>query len=169
MVKCSECGYLAARNKDTRNLEEVEFKARQDGVLRTHRHEYMPVCFNMAVSFEEEVGRLRKVPEYATEKKDAYGQTTWPTVEHLIKIVLNEERECQSFTKWHQGSTPKEHREMLDRQEMLKWQADREDADRKWRTRQQWVMVIVAGIFTILGAILGGIIVLLAKVFPSFT
>jgi hypothetical protein len=161
MVKCSECGFLAIRNAETRNLEEVEFKPRQSGdigKLGVQRYVLIPVCFAMVANFDEEIEELRKSPEY-TEKRNGYGQVTWPQWSTFVKVVLNKERECESFTRWHQGFTPKEHREMLDRQEMLKWQADREDADRKWRTRQRWYMVIIAGIFTILG----GVIALLAR------
>ena len=65
------------------------------------------------------------------------------------------------------GFSPKEHREMMDREWMLKWQADREEADRKWREKQrqedkQWrrielivigiIGVLVAGGFAVLGA-----------------
>ena len=61
----------------------------------------------------------------------------------------------------------KEHREMMDRDRMLQWQAQREDADREWRERQRnddkrWrrielivigvIGVLVAGGFAILGA-----------------
>jgi hypothetical protein len=31
MVRCSECGFLAARNIDTRNLDEVEEEFRRNG------------------------------------------------------------------------------------------------------------------------------------------
>jgi hypothetical protein len=55
--------------------------------------------------------------------------------------VLQKERLCESFTKWHQGFSPKEHREMMDREEWRKWQAS-----------QNWKLVIVAGVFALLGA-----------------
>jgi len=41
--------------------------------------------------------------------------------------------ECPDFTPWFLGFTPKEHREILDRQKLLEWQATREDEDRRWR------------------------------------
>ncbi len=43
---------------------------------------------------------------------------------------------------------------MMDRERMQKWQMEREEADRKWRSKEQWQLVIVAGIFTLLGAII---------------
>ena len=76
---------------------------------------------------------------------------------------MNQERECTFFTKWQQGFTPKEHREMIDRQAMLKWQTEREDIDKKWQIQQRWFMVVVAGIFTIIGGVIGAIIVLVTS------
>jgi hypothetical protein len=63
--------------------------------------------------------------------------------------------------EWHQGFTPKEHQEMIDRDKMLKWQADREDADKKWQTKQLWMMAIIAGVFTILGGVIAAVISIL--------
>ena len=170
MAKCSKCGYLAARNKDTRNLEEVEFASRQSGDLRTNRYDYMPVCFAMAVSFDEEVARLREEPQYATEKRDAYGQTIWPRVRDLIEVVLDAERQCKSFAEWHQGSTPKEHQETLDRKAMLEWQAKREDADREWREKQEkkrseeeWKRYAFLAIMTIIGVIIGVLLTVITR------
>lgn len=57
---------------------------------------------------------------------------------------FNRERSCESFVGWQQGSTPKEHMEMKDREE-----------ERKWRSRQDWKLIVVAGIFTIVGGLLG--------------
>ena len=47
---------------------------------------------------------------------------------------------------------------MMDREKMLEWQLEREEADRKWRSKQDWKLIIIAGIFTMLGAIIGTII-----------
>ena len=52
------------------------------------------------------------------------------------KKVIHDLRECKKFTPWHQGFTPKEHQEMLDRQWMLKHQAKVDRRDRKWREDQ---------------------------------
>jgi hypothetical protein len=72
---------------------------------------------------------------------------------------------CDEFTEWQQGSSPKEHREMMDRKEMLKWQADREDADKKWREQQEqkhsteeWHRYIFVGILGIVAVIIGVIL-----------
>lgn len=72
---------------------------------------------------------------------------------HFLEVT-NKDRQCELFTKWRQGLTPKEHQEMIDREWMIKHQEEREDADKRWRRNQDWKLVIVAGIFTILGSLL---------------
>jgi len=77
--------------------------------------------------------------------------------------AIQKERICEQFTKWRQGSTPKEHQKMIDREARLKWQSEREDADKRWRDDQRrqdkkWriveliILVVSAGLFTWLGA-----------------
>jgi hypothetical protein len=143
MVKCSECGYLASRDVNSRQLEETEQEIRETGsevpVFNTGkilgRYE-PPICF-------------RSSPDYK-----AFPLSPMDTHTKAIKLEIQRERDCDLFTTWQQGFTPKEHREMLDRKEMLKWQAEREDADRKWRSKQEWNFVIIAGGFTLLGAMI---------------
>lgn len=102
MAKCVDCGFLAARNKETRQLHEVERSA--DGSIDYNQYGtgYMaiydnPICFARAVNLPS---------QYGTEP---------------IRQVLERERDCKPFTKWQQGFTPKEHREMIDRDKMHKW------------------------------------------------
>jgi len=59
-----------------------------------------------------------------------------PNAEELLSL-LQSERDCAEFTPWCQGFTPKEHQEMLDRQRLLEWQAERENADHRWREDQR--------------------------------
>jgi len=74
--------------------------------------------------------------------------------EEKCLAMFHRERECEPFTGWEPGSSPKEHREMMDRERFEKRQTDREEADRKWRSRQDLKLVLIAGFFTILGALL---------------
>lgn len=145
MAKCVDCGYLTVRHYFERNLVEAESKIRKGEQWPAQQgtnlclYERTPLCFVMA----NKIGN--KSNDYsAMEFRDA----------------ICEERNCDYFIHWQQGFTPKEHREMIDRKEMLKWQADREDADRKWREKQNKNLVIIAGGFTILGAVIGALIAL---------
>ena len=119
MVKCAECGFIAARNLYTRQLEEVEKEYRDTGASPTKpfpdgiemmsingiRNVYgLPICFARAFPMEEEI------------------VTSASSKDNGIITVINRERQCPYFVKWQQGFTPKEHREMLDRQLMLDYQ-----------------------------------------------
>jgi hypothetical protein len=106
----------------------------------------IPLCFVQSYDLCDEV-------------KAAGGKSELDAV--IVKSIIDQDRQCNSFIKWQQGFTPKEHREMIDREAMRKWQAEREEADRKWMTHQQRFMVIIAGIFTILGGIIGAVITFL--------
>jgi hypothetical protein len=150
MVKCSECGFLSARNKETRNLEEIESGFRQSGDIRTQYYLNIPVCFAMAFNFNEEFKKLRQLPKW--ERKQVALGFIGPPDEDLIKELLNTERNCEYFTKYQQGFTPKEHREMMDRKTMLEMEEKRKQDDRKWHWIELAILVVGAGLFTLLGA-----------------
>jgi hypothetical protein len=59
-------------------------------------------------------------------------------------LLFDRERKCGEFADWQQGFTPKEHRELIDRQKLLerednwqKFQAQMAEDDRKWREEQE--------------------------------
>ena len=112
-VRCKDCGFLAARHPQTRQLIEAESKFRDGALDQGHGwpgiYEPRPVCFMQLCEFPVEIGYPQSVK------------------------VMAQERDCDSFTPWKQGFTSKEHQEMLDRQFMLDWQKEREEEDRKWR------------------------------------
>jgi hypothetical protein len=123
------------------------------------RHEWQPLCFAQVYDLRNEFMEI-------THRKNPTHES--PDVES-VRAVIHEDRDCDSFVKWRQGSTPKEHQEMIDRDRLLKlqeeqrnndrkWQAEREEADRKWRSGQDRKMLVIAGCFTILGTILGAVI-----------
>jgi hypothetical protein len=169
MAKCVECGFLSLRNVETRALDEAEETFRKDGktvsversypqeigmarfiteeAISRYVHEKLPICFAGSCDLRALISEL-----VADKECDIY---------EGIKTITHENRECDLFAEWRQGSTPKEHQEMIDRQAMLKYQAEREDADRKWQTKQLWFMAIVAGIFTIIGGVIGAVIAIL--------
>jgi len=140
MFKCSECGYLAVRARTSRELREAEGEYRKRG-LRIAISEHIPICFAQVRDFREEI-----IKEKGASDLDSVD---------VIPFV-SQEIDCNSFTKWIQGLTPKEHREMLDRQEWRDWQERQRKSDRYWRIVELIVLgfiaVVVAGGFTILGA-----------------
>ena len=127
----------------------------------------MPICFALEYNLFADAT--------AVFGKDALPfDTTFDSA--LVLEVITKERLCSAFTPWQQGFTPKEHREMLDRQELLRWQADREDADRTWRTKEakrerrwrrkqassevfwRWVQILVFGVAGAIVAIAAAVI-----------
>lgn len=141
MAKCSECGFLAARNVETRSLDETERAFRERGTPPVvgyyaggggarHVHERLPLCFvgsyDLRALFRQFAGK--DDPDYAS-----------------VAIIIEEERGCKEFTKWQQGFTPKEHREMI-----LDEKHTREE--RRWRIINIILIVVLSGLFTLLGA-----------------
>jgi hypothetical protein len=123
MVKCADCGFLAARLKNERVLVDAEESMRQKWDLPKGKndkgqgievYEHDPICFVRVPNFRVESG----VKLQATE-------------------AVTRERECDRFVLWQQGFTPKEHAEMIQEEARLRWQARREDADKEWRDQQE--------------------------------
>ncbi len=141
MSKCTECGYLALRNKESRSLVEAEYDYRKkefDPTISPHgisQYEDLPLCFAQSYDINAEITNSQDTSNY----KD-------------IHNIINKERECTKFTKWTQGFTPKEHMEMLDREEWRNWQEKQRKSDRRWHIIEAILLVIVAGLFTLLGA-----------------
>ena len=145
MVKCSECGYLSIRNKNNDNLDEADIEFREKGIVPTlfdnigrnphHIHKEIPLCLEHK-SLGSAINNLKN-PSNPFEE---------------IKLAIQEERDCKEFTKWQQGFTPKEHREMMDRKTMLELEEKRRQNDRKWHWIELAILVVGAGLFTLLGA-----------------
>ena len=160
MVKCGDCGFLALRNEAAGQLLEADLPYRRaampspSGIAQA-----IPLCFERCRDFEVD----------ASARIDRFIQSgrffVFP--QDNMRELLFEDIECESFIRWRMGNSPKEHREMLDRQRLLEWQTGRDNTDRQWRDDQRdadrkwrWlelvvlggVSVIVAGTFTLLGA-----------------
>jgi hypothetical protein len=139
MVKCAECGFLTLRNDFTGQLDEVDTTFRLSGEAPKRRRPdspsrqpdgapaifdtpylQMPICFVRSWNLFQEFG-LGPDLGYAEVAPD------------LVLEVITKPRECANsesrlgFVKWEQGLTPKEHREMLDRQ----WRLDYEQRVRQ--------------------------------------
>jgi hypothetical protein len=157
MAKCAECGFLAVRNVQTRQLEEMEEDYRRTGNSPQvwgdsppYNMYEAPICFLLVFDLPNEIAKQQgPLPEG-------------------ICLVINEERTCEPFIKRRLGSTPKEHQEMIDRQALLKWQAEREDKDResrkeeskenrKWRFRE-FIVAVLALAVIVAASIIGALI-----------
>ncbi len=124
MVKCADCGYLAVRSKVDYSLGEAAIDFRDKGAvaigyddkgMNQHTlHELMPLCFARQPYLRN---AIKKIDEQKNRNDE-------------VRRIINQEIDCKGFTDWQQGFTPKEHREMLDRERLLQWQSEREKDDR---------------------------------------
>jgi hypothetical protein len=133
VAKCVECGFLCARNLTTRELDEVEKSFRETGspqpfiVTDGEGYEHSKssydawlVCLLQKYDLISEIG--------------SNGQQIAPPV---LCNILQMERDCDGFTNWKQGFTPKEHLQIIDRKKALDWQTQRDIEDKKWREEQR--------------------------------
>lgn len=72
-----------------------------------------------------------------------------------------EDIECDGFRERIPGLSPKEHLAMMDKEAQLRWQAEREDADKRWRHQERlWriaeLLVLVFG--GVVAAVVGALI-----------
>ena len=160
MVKCADCGFLAQhifRGSIPQGFIDVEETSRETGDLpglsffqafhftpigepdltpEKMDGDRFPTCFSRAFNLGQEVkDRQAEIQESA--KTDS--------LKSAVKDVIHKERTCKQFVKWERGFTPKEHREMIDRE----WERKN---DKKWHIIELVVLVIGAGLFTLLGA-----------------
>ncbi len=112
VVKCVDCGFLAVRHRESRELCSAELDYREHGRIPNlqpssgtgyQMYEEAPLCFQRIVAFRT---------------------SECSSPEARVAVLQEERGDCEGFTVWQQGFTPKEHREMLDRM----WMAEREDS-----------------------------------------
>lgn len=168
MAICAHCGFLAIRNTNTEQLGEVNRTYEGNPFFNLESHGNLPLIVgNTPLCFARKYNLHNEYFSTLSKTLEEKGTNEGNNLDlHLsVQKVLNTERECDCFTQWQTGFTPKEIQDALDRKWMQKrederrdadrkWQLEREDADRKWRNKQDWKLVFVAGGFTLLGAIL---------------
>jgi hypothetical protein len=113
--KCAECGYLTVIRMRDRSLIEASSDFRERGAVPNElddkggnqhsRHEVIPLCFDRQLYLRDAIKTIDKQNNQNDE----------------VKAVINKENDCAKSIKWEQGFTPKEHREIMDRQAMLDW------------------------------------------------
>jgi hypothetical protein len=147
LVKCADCGFLTLRNDYTGQLDEVgdgyrrtgepqELRKPQDPSDRSNVYPlsytfYYKAHTNLPICFAREWNLFGDLVQSGNNAGDASLEPG------LALEVITKDRLCSAFTPWQQGFTPKEHREMLDRQALLRWQSEREDADQQFRKEMQ--------------------------------
>ncbi|MSQ26626.1 MAG: hypothetical protein EXR51_00580 [Dehalococcoidia bacterium] len=150
--KCADCGFLAVRRFEDRQLVEVELGMRETGQsprnlnLPKVFYEILPICFKQAWPLHQEAE---------------------PGQPDKFREVVQKEGECSEFIVWRFGSTVEDRQEMVDRKMLLDWQAAREEADREWRANREdadnkarerdfKVQLAIVSVIAIIAALLGG-------------
>ena len=143
-VRCDKCGFLALCNIDDRHLTEADRVYRTTAEPPKSRewevaeYDNIPICFRTKANLREEI----KEQETKVLPKD-------------ILAVIQQERLCSEFEDWIQGFSPKEHLEMLIRQKELERQEQMSQQLANVASKRELRIVIVAGIFVMLGALIG--------------
>ena len=119
--------------------------------------EALPICFALKVRLFDDVKKYRASLPPLTMEQDETGGTTnehdWTNREfESIRTVIQKERDCpDGFTPWKPYFTPKEHREMLDRQWMLEREDRRDQAARRLRFAE-FAVAIIAVVLIVVAA-----------------
>lgn len=141
MVKCAECGFLSQNTWAAfgipHELIEVPIDSRTTGQLPGQRHGFgatiqsatLPTCFVRATSLEDEIKKQHDDLVATGEKERG--------AEYYTLKVITKVRSCDGYVKWSRGFTPKEHREMLDRQWMMEREERRDKELRDWQERME--------------------------------
>lgn len=161
MVKCAECGFLCFRDRGTFELVEAVESIRSATVIPNALVYQRPYCFVRKVDFAQEYGWEPRALDAA---------------EGGVFTAISAERECDGFEPWQQGFTPQEHREMLDRDRMIKredeirraiWEReDRRDVEVGQQHKEQmdtlrgqhWWQIAVLGGAVIVATLIGAMI-----------
>lgn len=155
MVRCADCGFLAARNLRTRQLDEVEALTRESGMHAEAHTGDATLAYGQTIpihSYLHDAVLLCFARKYNLASEVQPGHTGAAAA---MFPVIRKERECDAFTDWKQGFTPREHREMLDRDRMLRREEERDAKDKVWQEKQQRYIARIAGAWAIVAGVLG--------------
>ena len=147
--KCIDCGFLAVRNENNHHLEEARRDA--SGLIKEIQYEFhqgkniQPLCFVNRVNLPFAYTEVQMSTQYLIDN------------ETKINIVLKKERDCDLFREYQQGFTPKEHREMMDRERFQEWQDKQRKEDKRWRVIELVVISVVAILAATIGWFLRGL------------
>ena len=140
-VKCCDCGFLAVRNKQTRQLMEAELEIRANHETKDTIYELLPICFRMEEQLEDDISQLKRGTKLA-------GKTGISWID--ISMVTDRYRDCISFTKWQQGWTPREHFDMDLMKEQKNQENIRNSVNHRWRIAEFVALVIIVPVVTVI-------------------
>ena len=127
MASCAKCGFLTYKDHSTKSLEEATLESRRSGHFPTDGPIVpTPRCFVLTFDLPLEVSEIAKHTPDEEEKGTA-----------IFLKVIQKERSCPTFCQWHQGSSPKEHKELLFQIELQKMHDEQRKADLQRQQEQR--------------------------------
>jgi hypothetical protein len=119
MACCAKCGFLTYKDHSTKTLEEATLESRRNGHFPADGPIVpSPRCFVLTFDLPLEVSEIAK---HASDD-DKKGTD-------IFLKVIQKERSCPTYCQWHQGSSPKEHKEIMFHIEMQRMQEEQRKAD----------------------------------------
>ena len=107
----------------------------------------VPICFAIAHELPQEYWSA--FAEIEKEGKDGTDQGI------AFLQVVEKDRQCLQFTPWHQGHSPREHKEMIDARQQREWQEAKDWRDKKWHLLLVLLTIVASSLFTVLGWFIG--------------
>lgn len=157
---CRDCGFLAMRTFETRQLVEADEDVRVFGRVPpnpTNKSyiflEVAPLCFAQAWNLREQFNSIGEADLISTEDIPAPPEGWSGNAQRFITLI-SKERDCSAFIRWVQGFTPKEHLEMKERHQLQEWQADLQKQLVQSQNATQIRTAVIAAVFLILGVAL---------------
>ena len=168
-VNCVGCGFLAGYHYGKDEFREFGQTLRRipTGWDSVDGWAAIPVCFVSAHPIADEIYNTASgyrpiiaeemgqddpsAVDWALRKTDhAWIKSTAIAIGEFFKTT----RVCESFITFRPGYSPKEHRDMREREEWNKYLDDQRKSDRRWRIVELVVLTLGAGMFTLIGALI---------------
>ena len=150
--RCINCGFLCKIRRQvdaevivyqaTSNNRETGTFSRYSGWPNGRDIPTQITCFRNTVNLQKEL----------TDVLAMAGQTGRDAENEHTLAIIEKPRKCESWYLWTEHLSPKEHLEMLDRERWQEWQEKQRRNDKRWRIIELIVLILAAGLFTLLGA-----------------
>ncbi|MFC2072587.1 hypothetical protein ACFLUU_07820 [Chloroflexota bacterium] len=158
MVKCADCGFLSVMLQSDGSYVEANRFYRMEGFQGYQKDAVYcePHCSIHCQSIHSEPLAADGAGVQLTDPggglvslKNDQGEDV---TDKAVLAIITKSRTCEGFYLWRSGFSPKENYEMLDRQRWQEWQEEQRRRDKRWHIIEGIIFVILAGLFTLLGA-----------------
>lgn len=162
-VKCAECGFLVVLRQEDGEPIPANRTYRKEGLQAFQRDMVFvePHCFVGAQQIQAE--RMGVEGKGYIKLSEAGGLVdAGEHTEALVLSVIQKKRICSSYTPWQQGFTPKEHRELVARELLMKREDQRDREMREREDKRDWREFKQRIVFGIISFAAGAAVAILA-------